>query len=69
MPKGFAWRDFGVCVVYNVHMQADHAIGWGDSRATRRKQLSQLREHIDAARSRAAFRVASFLEQKRKKSC
>ena len=60
VPKGFAWRDFGVCVVYNVHMQADHAIGWGDSRATRRKQLSQLREHMSTHGDRPLVAVGDF---------
>tara|TARA_B100000963_G_scaffold320162_1_gene302509 strand:- start:8247 stop:8864 length:618 start_codon:yes stop_codon:yes gene_type:complete len=58
--KGFAWRDFGTCVVYNVHMQADHAIGWGDSRATRRKQLAQLREHMLTHGDRPIVAVGDF---------
>ena len=60
MHKGFAWCDMGDCVLYNVHLQSDNAIGWGDARDIRRVQMNELRAHMRAHGDRPVVAVGDF---------
>ena len=58
--KGFACRDMGDYVLYNVHLQADHAIGWGNAADIRGRQLWQLRQHMATHGARPVIAVGDF---------
>ena len=58
--KGFACCDMGKYVLYNVHLQADHAIGFGDAGEIRARQMKQLRDHMDTHGNRPVLAVGDF---------
>ena len=58
--KGFAWCDTRDCVLYNVHLQSDNAVGWGDAREIRRAQMNELREHMMTHGDRPVVAVGDF---------
>ena len=58
--KGFAWRDMGDCVLYNVHLQSDNAIGWGNAQDIRQTQMKELRAHMSTHGDRAVVAVGDF---------